>query len=198
LNNVVARLHRQYYPCRHLSVSQLLPSPLHRSQLLICMPRPYPRLRQHPFSAKPLFSSQPGSPSRKKNSPTCPQPPTIDIDVPRSPPSRRQLREMLSKVQELIPEAISCDDLNQNSRPEKNCRNRITWRADHYMKRFSELNNRHVKSPSENAMLGLKRLVRYLPKTRHATLLFPSKGLFLGARVRGQDMTLPSVPQNSH
>ena len=35
---------------------------------------------------------------------------------------------------------------------------------------------RHVKSPSENAMLGLKHLVRYLSKTRRATLLFPISG----------------------
>ena len=35
---------------------------------------------------------------------------------------------------------------------------------------------RRVKAPTENAMLALKHLVRYLSKTRRATLLFPRGG----------------------
>ena len=48
---------------------------------------------------------------------------------------------MLYRVRDLIPRAISGDDLDMTSRPEKNCRNRITWRPEHLLIRLADPNN---------------------------------------------------------
>lgn len=48
---------------------------------------------------------------------------------------------MLQGVRELLPRAISGDDLDMTSRPEKNCRNRVAWRAEHMLQRFADPTN---------------------------------------------------------
>ena len=48
---------------------------------------------------------------------------------------------MLYRVRDLILRAISGDDLDMTSRPEKNYRNRITWRPEHLLIYLADPNN---------------------------------------------------------
>jgi len=65
---------------------------------------------------------------------------TITVFGPRDPagPTALQREGILYKVRELLPRAITDDDLDLSCRPEENCWNKITWKTEHTLARLPD------------------------------------------------------------
>lgn len=102
--------------------------------------------------AAPIPASRPARPQQPlpEGAPYVPnRHAIINVFGPRARhgPTQAQLDDMLMKVRELLPRAISGDRLDLSSRPEKNNRNRISWRPEHTLIRLADPTNlRRIQS----------------------------------------------------